>query len=345
MNRFLEEILSQPQVLRSILDRYLKDEMLFQPIKKAVNKKDMIIMTGMGSSQYAFYPACIYLNEHGLPSFVFEASELLHYYKDLISPRVLLWISSQSGETIEVKRLLNDVGDHSFTIGITNNADGYVARKCNLPIFLYAGWEEGPSSKTYTSTLMVNLIIAMAMTTGIDGKTANELSETVNVIDSFLEVWEEEVDRLLEFLGVVDSIFVLGRGASVSSIMTGSLILKEVAKVHAEGMSSGQFRHGPLELASPGFKAIVFASNSRTKALNVRLAQDIAGFGGKVVLIGAEKDVQRKGICTLSLPAQNELYAPVTEIVPIQLLSLRLAVEKGLRPGRFERAGKVTRHE
>lgn len=345
MDRFLEEILSQPQVLRTILDRYLNDERLFQPMRDAIEKRNMILMTGMGSSQYAFYPACIYLNENGIPSFVCEASELLHYYRDLISPRVLLWIASQSGETIEVKKLLDEVVDRSFTIGITNDVDGYVAKHCNLPIFLYADGEEGPSSKTYTSTLMVNLISAMAITTGIDGEITNELGGAVHSIESFLERWDEEVDRMVEFLGEIHSIFLLGRGPSMASVMTGSLILKEVAKIHAEGLSSGQFRHGPLELASPGFVAIVFAPEGRTKSLSLLLARDIVQFGGKVILIGQGEDMPKNGVLTLSLPVQTELYAPFTEIVPIQLLSRRLAIEKGLRPGEFERAGKVTRHE
>jgi glucosamine--fructose-6-phosphate aminotransferase (isomerizing) len=185
----------------------------------------------------------------------------------------------------------------------------------------------------------------MAITTGINRKIAIELSEAVNSIESFFEKWDEEVDRMVEFLGAVNSIFVLGRGPSMASVMTGALVLKEVAKIHAEGMSSGQFRHGPLELASPGFAAIVFASNGRTKEHNLRLAQDIAEFGGKVVLFGEEESRQKKGILTLSLALQKELYAPLTEIVPIQLLSRRLAIEKGLKPGKFERAGKVTRHE
>ena len=314
-------------------------------MRDAIEKRNMILMTGMGSSQYAFYPACIYLNENGLPSFVFEASELLHYYRDLISPRVLLWIASQSGETIEVKKLLDEVAVRSFTIGITNDVDGYVAKHCNLPIFLHAGNEEGPSSKTYTSTLLVNLISAMAITTGIDGKIANEFGDAVHSIESFLERWDEEVDRMVEFLGEIHSIFLLGRGPSMASVMTGSLILKEVAKIHAEGLSSGQFRHGPLELASPGFAAIVFAPEGRTKALNMRLARDIAEFGGKVILCSDENDMPKNGILTLSLPLQKELYAPLTEIVPVQLLSRRLAIAKGLRPGEFERAGKVTRHE
>ncbi len=345
MDRFLEEILSQPRVLRSILDRCLKDEVLFQPMKDAADKIDMIVMTGMGSSQYAFYPACIYLNKHGLPSFVFEASELLHYYRDLISPRVLLWIASQSGETIEVKKLLDEVGDRSFTIGITNDVDGYVAKHCNLPIFLSADREEGPSSKTYTSTLMVNLISAMAITTGITGMIANEFNAAVHSIESFLERWDKEIDRMIEFLGDVHSICLLGRGPSMASVMTGALILKEVAKVHAEGLNSGQFRHGPLELASPGFVAIVFAPEGRTKALNLRLARDIVQFGGKVILIGEAEDMPKNGVLTLSLPVQTELCAPLSEIVPIQLLSRRLAIEKGLKPGEFERAGKVTHHE
>jgi glucosamine--fructose-6-phosphate aminotransferase (isomerizing) len=345
MDRFLEEILSQPRILRSILGRILMDETLILSLKDAVDKKDMILMTGMGSSQYAFYPACIHMNENGYPSFVFEASELLHYYSELLSPSVLLWISSQSGETIEVKKILDGAGDRSFTIGVTNAVDGHVAKNCDLPIFLDAGREEGPSSKTYTSTLLINLISAMAVTTGIDKKIVDEFNEAVDAIDNFLERWDAEIERMIEFLGEVNSIFVLGRGPSVASVMTGSLILKEVAKVHAEGMSSGQFRHGPLELASPGFAALVFASNGRTKALNMRLAQEIAEFGGKVVVFGEAEDLKQKGILTLNLPAQKELYAPLTEIVPVQLFSRRLAIEKGLRPGKFERAGKVTRHE
>lgn len=185
----------------------------------------------------------------------------------------------------------------------------------------------------------------MAITTGISETIANELRGAISAIESFLESWEENVDRLVEFLGVTESVFILGRGPSMASAMTGSLILKESAKVHAEGMSSGQFRHGPLELASPGFAAIVFASSGQTKALNLRLARDIAEFGGKVVLIGEGEDTHPKGILTLPLPALKELYAPLTEIVPVQLLARRLAIEKGLKPGEFERAKKVTRHE
>ena len=43
-------------------------------------------------------------------------------------------------------------------------------------------------------------------------------------------------------------LFLVGRGASLASVATGALIIKESDHFHAEGMSSAAFRHGPFEM-------------------------------------------------------------------------------------------------
>lgn len=344
---FLEEILSQPRVLRATLDRYLEDETLLRPVRGVVEQKkyDLVVLTGMGSSYFAFYPACIYLNQHGLPAVMVEASELLHYYQELISDRVLVVLASQSGETVEVKRLLDEVGARTYMISVTNHAENYVARNSDLPLLLYAGQEKGPASKTYTSTMGVLLLCAMALTSSMDKRKVRELFAAVEAMEGFLERWEESIDRLAAFLGPVDRLSLLGRGPSLGSAMAGSLILKEAAKVQAEGISAGQFRHGPLEVASSGFGAAVFAQKGRTRDINLRIAHDIARFGGRVVIVGNDEEYPGKRTLNLRLPVLEELYSPLVEIVPIQLLAWRLAVEKGLQPGTFDQAGKVTLYE
>jgi glucosamine--fructose-6-phosphate aminotransferase (isomerizing) len=185
----------------------------------------------------------------------------------------------------------------------------------------------------------------MALTSGRDTWKGQELVAAVEAMESFLERWEERTDSLTDFLGLVDCLSLLGRGPSVGSAMAGSLILKEAAKMHAEGISAGQFRHGPLEVASPGFGAVVFAQKGRTRDINLRIAQDIAKFGGKAVIVGSGEELQGERILNLRLPVLEELYSPLVEIVPIQLLSWRLAIEKGLQPGTFDKAGKVTLYE
>jgi glucosamine--fructose-6-phosphate aminotransferase (isomerizing) len=46
------------------------------------------------------------------------------------------------------------------------------------------------------------------------------------------------------------SIYVLGKGLGTAIAMEGGLKIKETTYVHAEGFSSGAFKHGPLALIS-----------------------------------------------------------------------------------------------
>ena len=220
-----------------------------------------------------------------------------------------------------------------------------ITRNSDLPFFLYAGQEDGPASKTYTSTLMVLLLCAMALTSSMDKQRVEGLYAAVEAMEGFLEQWKERIDGLIDFLGEANSLTLLGRGPSVASAMAGALVLKETAKMRAEGMSAGQFRHGPLEVASPGFDAVVFAQKGRTRDINLRIAHDIAKFEGKVVIIGSDAELQGERILNLSLPVLEEFYSPLLEIVPIQLLAWRIAIAKGLQPGRFKNMGKITHHE
>ena len=274
---FLDEILSQPQVLRAVLERYAEFETPLQPLRRMIeeNKFDRILLTGMGSSHHALYPACIHLNDHGVPAVMIETSELLHYRRGLISERTLLVIVSQSGETVEARKLLDVVGDGTFTLGITNCPESSVATRSDLSLDMAAGPERGPSSKTYTTSLLVLLLGAMALTSGIDRQQTQGLHAAIDAVQGVLDRWEENTEQLADFLGRVDSLYLIGRGPSLASAMTGALIVQETAKMYAVGMSAGQFRHGPLEVASPGFAAVVFAPPGQTNQLNRRLADDI----------------------------------------------------------------------
>jgi len=73
-------------------------------------------------------------------------------------------------------------------------------------------------------------------------------------------------------------------GARIRS--RGALLLHETAKAAAVGMSSGQFRHGPAEILSGDFRAVVFRCAPGTQALDRSLADDLFSVGAKVRWIG-----------------------------------------------------------
>jgi glucosamine--fructose-6-phosphate aminotransferase (isomerizing) len=347
MDYFLEEILSQPRVLRATLERYLEGDSGLRSVKRAGKRPDydLVLLTGMGSSYFALYPACIYLSEHGVPAFMVEASELLHYYSGLVSEHALVVIASQSGETAEVKKLVAEVGGRTLIVSVTNGDDNYLARNSEVPLFLYAGEERAPASKTHTATIVVALLVAMHLVPTLDKERVQGLYASVDALQAFLVGWQERIDALASFLGQVDCVSLLGRGPSLAPAMAGALILKEASKIRAEGMSGGQFRHGPLEVVTSDFSAIVFAMRGRTTDISLRLARDIAEFGGKAAVIGSDEAAQGQRIFNLTLPPLDEFCAPLLEIVPVQLLSWKVASEKELQPGKFDKAKKVTLYE
>jgi glucosamine--fructose-6-phosphate aminotransferase (isomerizing) len=188
----------------------------------------------------------------------------------------------------------------------------------------------------------VATLTAVAWTAAVLG--GNDPSETVAALDRaipamqrYLAKWREHVQFLSVELDGIDDVFVTGRGASLAAAGTGGLILKESTHLHAEGMSSAAFRHGPFEMLSARVFVLVFEGIGAAAALNRALVKDIRGAGGRAALVSdnAALDVFR-------LPAVPETAGPLVEILPVQMMSLVLAAQRGHEPGRFRLATKIT---
>src|SRR5687768_18058535 len=109
MNPYIRDILAQPAALRDALKNYSLSAL--QDIHNRLQRGDFdrIILSGMGSSQYAAYPALIRLERQPVPVQLVNASELLHSLPGMIGPRSLLWLNSQSGRSAELEHLLEHI--------------------------------------------------------------------------------------------------------------------------------------------------------------------------------------------------------------------------------------------
>jgi len=135
----------------------------------------------------------------------------------------------------------------------------------------------------------------------------------------------------------VKQIFVTGRGPSVTTALTGGLILKESTRSSAEGMSCAAFRHGPFEMLGAQVFVLVLAGDARSRFLNQRLAQDIELAGGRSAVVDVDAD-----LAAFRIPQVPDVIRPVVEILPVQMISLALAARSGREAGRFELASKIT---
>jgi glucosamine--fructose-6-phosphate aminotransferase (isomerizing) len=123
----------------------------------------------------------------------------------------------------------------------------------------------------------------------------------------------------------------------LSAVGTGALIIKEAARVHAEGMSSAAFRHGPIEMLRPDILIAVYRGDNRTQELNHRLVRDLIARGAHCYEIGTEA-----ALPALRLAACAPALRPILEILPVQMMTLALASLAGREAGYFEQASKIT---
>ena len=347
MNKFLAEIYEQPAALQRTLDFYStsEGERLLKIVKDVVDKNsfEQIIFVGMGSSFFTSNAAMVLFNQLQIPSFATNASELLHYNYALLTKKTLLICSSQSGESFEITELLKRCTPTVFCVGITNETDSTLARNSEVALFTKAGKEEMTSTKTYVSTLLASYILGMYLAGRWNEKSKEKVK---NLIDSFsltLEFCKTWVNDALSFFGDLPALQIIARGAVFATAQQSALMFKEAVKVAASGNLGGEFRHGPMEMVKDGFKSIMFTPGGKTFAQNLKMAEDIAGFGGKVLLITNKKiNLSNSNIMQVYIDEQDEYLFAIQSIIPVQIFIDSFAKQRGFEAGSFSRGAKVT---
>jgi glucosamine--fructose-6-phosphate aminotransferase (isomerizing) len=337
VSSFLDDIRGQGSALHDLVGHG-------EQIAKAVSAIDLdsfdrIVVSGMGGSHYASYPAWLRLVANGKPAWWLETSEILHYAPNLLGARTLLWLTSQSGESVEVFELLRalDPTRRPTVLGLTNTPSSTLATAADVVIELYAGVENAVSTRTYVNTLGA---FALALSAGNVEHVIQTLDHAAHVLDAWLESPEPAIARASELLAETNSLIIVGRGPSLAAARAGALTIKEAAKVHAEALSAGEFRHGPIELVNANVTIAILAGDESTAALNCALAIDLHSYGARVLWIG---DSAPPTIASLPYPDTGpDVARQIADIVALQICSVALARRGGVEPGVFRFASKVT---
>ncbi|MGA7080435.1 MAG: SIS domain-containing protein [Terriglobales bacterium] len=339
--QYLRDILDQPRALTATLEQLVVPKelsVMAQRLREGKTKR--IVLTGMGASFHALHPLFLRLNEYGYTAVAIETSELVHSLERWFEPETLIIAISQSGESAEVIRLLEENRGRAAIVGVTNAADSALALGANAPILTLAGNEFSVSCKTYVTSLMALHLLGGFLCRCDASQTRDELAQSIPAVASYLREWKNHVFEMMAEIGQARDLFLLGRGASLAAAAEGALIIKESVRQHAEGMSGAAFRHGPLEMVNGETFAVVFAGAETTRPMQARLLDDIRRADGKTGWIA--EDASGGG---WRLPPTPLSVRAIVEILPVQMMTLALAAEAGIEAGRFARIPKITTME
>jgi glucosamine--fructose-6-phosphate aminotransferase (isomerizing) len=340
------EIAGQPEAIRRAARAAAEQADALS--EAAADRGGALVLSGMGSSYDACYPATTALAEAGVPAIMVDAAELLHFRMGMLHERDTLVLVSQSGESAETVRVaerLRDGGRGPRIVAITNGATNRLAAAAHVSLDTRAGVEAGPSTMTFAAAVV--LLAAFTRARGAGARASDPIAtlpadaEMTALAVRLLVDDEALPERLVEWRGARAATVLLGRGAARAAAEMGALTLKEVVGVPVESLQTAQFRHGPLELAGPGLAAIVIATERATRDLDLALARELQDLGSSVLTITADG---RSG-GSLDVGPLDRTLSPAASVVPAQLLAWRLAHDRGRVPGSYVHAAKVTTRE
>jgi len=343
-NIYTDDILSQPSALQHALQAL--DLSVLLSLRKRIlqGEFDRIVITGMGASLYAAYPAWLLLVKAGLPASLVDAAELIYYAQGLITPNTLLWVISQSGRSAELLHLVSPgaLPRPKLLLSLTNDLTSPLAYTSEIVLHINAAPEKTVSTRTYTNTLAISQLAALHLA-GLDIQPCmDKLNQVCQNMSAYLTRWEELVGELSTRVGLPENLTILARGPSLAAAHTGALVQAEASKYPALALNAAEFRHGPMEMIQSGLVVLVLAGERDTLHLNQRLAEEINRLGGKIFWVAS---TPLPGLPTILMPEGIGLGLPIAEIVPMQLLSLALARLSCVEAGQFLYSGKVTLQE
>ncbi|TDT68033.1 glutamine--fructose-6-phosphate transaminase [Hypnocyclicus thermotrophus] len=269
-----------------------------------------------------------------------EVASEFRYKNPIISNKDLVILISQSGETADTLAGLREAKSKGAkTLGILNVVGSTISREADGTIYTNAGPEIGvASTKAFVSQLIALYILMLFL-----GEKKNILSkERRKYIISELKLLskkvktilnnEKNIEKIAKLFENVNSTMFIGRNINAPIALEGALKLKEISYIHAEGYPSGELKHGPIALIHENFPTVAIATKSHTYEKVKNNVEEIKARSGTIITIASEGDEKIQDIsdAVLYVPDTEELFSPVINVIPLQILSYYVAKSRGL---------------
>jgi len=238
---------------------------------------------------------------------------------------------SQSGESADV---LNAVAlakeKNARILSIVNTTTSSLVKASDSFIGLNCGYEVGvAATKSFTSQLTI--LYRLLEKFDPAQKISSQLNLVVGAISKILDNQKYIID-ICNVLKDVNHLYILGRGVHYPIAKEGALKIKELSYIHAEGIATGEIKHGPLALMDESTYVIMInpKDNTSTYTDNLSNASEIKSRGAKI--IGLSNEYDQIYDYWLPLPDVPKIFYPIIETIPFQLMAYYLSIKRDNDP-------------
>ena len=310
-----------------------------------LEKVQHLILLGCGTSYHAGLWSADIFKKSGVFETVTVYDGAEFDKKDVPKKGVVAIIFlSQSGETKDLHRCIQIAKSCKIIkIGVVNVVDSMIARETDCGVYLNAGREVAvASTKSFTNQCailaMISLWFSQLHKEIVDSNILQDLVNLpfhlqnvlnrLNSVEEFIKEWSNST-----------TMFILGKGSQEAVAKEGSLKIKEIAYIHAEGYSSSALKHGAFALIHEGLPIILLDIGEEYREKNQNAYEEILARGGDILRI-CDYDLmeyQEKFLIVDHNPTFGGLLANVY----LQWISYLLALKRGNHPDYPRNLAKV----
>lgn len=319
------------------LDEVRIDEQAFKSI-------DKIIVIACGTASYAGMVAK-YAIEHWvrIPVEV-ELAHEFRYRDPILTPHTLVVAISQSGETMDTLMALRHAREQgSKVLAICNTQGASIPRESDAVLYTHAGPEVAvASTKAFvaqiTAAYILGLYLAQVKGTVFHDEirqTLDSLKDMPAKIQWVLDTQPGKVAQAASQLKDAQSFLFLGRHVGYPVALEGALKLKEIAYTFTEGFAAGELKHGPIALVDEGEPVVFIVPPSRGRNILhskvLSSIEEVKARGAYIIAVAEEgdTDIERYADVIFWRPQCPTLMSPLVDVVPLQLLAMDMAKQKG----------------
>ena len=342
----LKEIFEQPRSLADCLRGRLNLENHtiqlggIEDVMDELVKAKRIVIAACGTSWHSGLVG-EYLFEYlaKTPVEVEYASEF-RYRDPLVGKGDVLLVISQSGETADTLAALREARKRgALVLGICNVVGSTISRETDAGVFTHAGPEIGvASTKAFTAQVVVLTMMAIAVAQrkgAISAERAKELIIELDKIpakvEQILKESDHKVKEMARLFTYAPNFLYLGRSYNFPVALEGALKLKEISYIHAEGYPAAEMKHGPIALIDEMMPVVVIAATEHTNDKAISNIEEVKARKGRIISImnTENSDVKDLSEFHISIPSTFDCFTPLLTVIPLQLLSYYIAVNRG----------------
>ena len=129
-----------------------------------------------------------------------------------------------------------------------------------------------------------------------------------------------------------DSVFYIGRNVDYALGLEGSLKLKEISYIHSEAYAAGELKHGTISLIEPGTLVVALGTYAPLFDKAMSNVVEVKARGAEVLALTTDtfrEKMAKTADCVIAVPEVHPILQPSLGVVPLQLFSYYVALQRG----------------